>query len=132
MLLNHFHDRLQYLQPTVWALVDSAGSVEQLRRIDWLSECHRAMEDGIPFPQAWRGALTRDCGALGEEEAALLAALADTLGATDLQSQLTALAYTRSQLEGRLALAREYREKHRRLYNALGALSGAAVMIILL
>lgn len=132
VLLDHFHDRLRYLQPTMNRLVESACSLGQLAEAGYLTGCRDAMRRGEPFPRSWREGLKRWPGALGKEETELMEALADTLGVTDLDRQLTALCYTRERLEHRLETARLEREKHHKLYGALGVLAGLAIAIILI
>lgn len=131
-LLHDLHDRLYHLRPTMGELIEAAAKRETFAGLDYLAECRDRMRRGEPFPAAWKNALAQRPGALPDEEAALLAALADVLGATDLDSQLTALDCTREQLEHRLMLAREQRQKNHKLYGTLGVLAGVAVAIILI
>ena len=131
-LLGHFHDRLRYLSPTMTGLIESACAAEGTGNIPYLTGCRERMGRGLPFPDSWKAAVAAHPGALGREETGLLAALGDVLGATDLESQLAAVAYTRQQLELRLDIARQYRDRHHKLYGTLGVLTGIAIVIILI
>lgn len=131
VLIGHLHDRLRYLQPPLTELLESALALEQLREAAYLAPCLDSMGRGVPFPTSWRTAVESHCGALGREEAELLAALGDILGSTDLDSQLASLTYTRQSLEHRLELARQFSQKHQKLYGTLGVLAGIAIVIIM-
>lgn len=130
LLLRYLHDRLQYLQPTMGSLLESACA--QFSDIGWLRECRDNMRKGTPFPTAWREALTQRPGSLGQEEQELLLPLGGVLGTTDLENQLSTLAYTCQQMEHQLALAQKEKEKHQKLYRTLGVLAGIAIAILLI
>lgn len=130
-LLAHIHDRMRFLSPTVGGLVESACGVGKLRGVAYLTVCREQMGRGVPFPTAWREAVWQYPGSLGAEEAALMASLSEVLGSSDLESQLNAVAYTRSRMEELLEQSREYRRKHQKLYGSLGILTGLAIVILL-
>lgn len=131
-LVAHFSDRLRYLQPTLAALLNSACGQSMLQPCSYLAPCREALRQGEAFPSAWQKAVRQCPGALGVEQAAVLETLGDVLGATDLDSQLTALAWVREQLEHHLLSARQDREKYHKMYSTLGVLCGIAIAIILL
>ncbi len=130
-LLGMLYDRLKYLQPTTSALIEAAAGMEQFSRTEFLIHCRDEMRRGIPFPEAWRSGIEEHAKLLGKEHAQALLPLGGTLGSTDLESQLTAIDYTRQLLNNRLEIARDYRDKHAKLYRSLGALCGVAIAIIL-
>lgn len=105
--------------------------MSQLADQTYLTDCRDRMRRGEDFPSSWRGAVENCANVFGKEETRLLSALGDVLGATDLDSQLTALSYTKEQLEHRLGLARQDKQKHGKLYSTLGVLIGLAIVIIL-
>lgn len=94
--------------------------------------CRERMLRGDSFPVAWRTAVAQSPGALKGEEVRILASLADVLGTTDLDSQLSALDYTGEQLRRCHAAAGQKRDKCQKLYGTLGVLAGLAVAIILI
>ncbi len=69
--------------------------------------------------------------ALGEDTARAVSGLGGVLGASDLESQLSAIEYGISVLESRLEEARERAGARMKLYSTLGMLAGlgAAVLV---
>lgn len=132
VLTGWLADRLRYLQPSMSSLIESAGSSPELGKLPYIAACRAQMRRGESFPVAWRSAVEKHPGALKSEEIRLLSSLADVLGATDLESQLTALDYTREQLRRCYAQACSDRDKHQKLYGTLGVLAGIGIAIILI
>lgn len=131
-LLQDLHDRLLHLRPTMGELIEAAARREAFAGLGYLTACRDRMRRGEPFPTAWKKSIQQFPGALPTEETAMLSMLSDVLGATDLDSQLTALDCTREQLAHRLLLAREQQQKNHKLYGILGVFTGIAVAIILI
>ena len=79
-----------------------------------------------PFPEALRGALLQDAPrlALHTGDVELLEGLADSLGASDVSTQLAYLAL--------LETAKEAQRSKGRMYRTLGVLCGIVVDIIIL
>lgn len=128
-LTAHLADQLRYLQPTTAELLRSASGRVPAQ---YLEPCRALLREGKPFPQAWRTALRQSPGALKKADVELLLPLGETLGSTAMESQLSALEYTREKLEHTLLLARRDREKYHRLYGTLGALAGVMAAILIL
>ncbi|WP_418703926.1 stage III sporulation protein AB, partial [Anaerotruncus massiliensis (ex Liu et al. 2021)] len=80
-------------------------------------------------PQAWREAVEKQGGSLTREDAAIVEALADTLGQCDLDGQLSSLSHAKALLAMQLAAARERCESHGKLYRTMGLLAGAFVVV---
>ncbi|MGI5963615.1 MAG: stage III sporulation protein AB [Lawsonibacter sp.] len=88
---------------------------------------HLAEED---FSSAWRR-LVVEIQSLGEEGAACLASLGDTLGRCSSLEQRQAVDVVRCRLQDLERQAREERRRQGKVYQALG-LSGGAFLILLL
>lgn len=131
-LMNYLIDRLRYLQPTVAGLVASASEAPGLEGAPYVRECRRRMEQGAGFPESWRRSVSSHEGTLGKEGTAILESLSEILGASDLESQLTALDYARERLRRCLEQARTRKEQRQKLYCALGVLVGAGAAVILI
>lgn len=131
-LLAFLQDRLVYLRPTMGELIDSACAQPNLQELEFLRTCQQAMQQGTPFPQAWKSSIACWRSALTKEDRVLLLSLAEVLGACDLDSQLSSIAFTREQIEHRLVCARQEREKYQKLYGTLGVLAGFAVAVVLI
>lgn len=87
-----------------------------------------------PFPEALRAALAQDAPhlALHAGDLELLEGLADSLGASDVSTQLAYLALLETRLQERLEAAKEAQRSKGRMYRTLGVLCGIVVDIIIL
>ena len=97
--------------------------------VPFLPACAALCRKGTPFPQAWREAVAKQGGSLTREDAAIVEALADTLGQCDLDGQLSSLSHAKALLAMQLAAARERCESHGKLYRTMGLLAGAFVVV---
>lgn len=130
-LLLFFHDQLRYFQLPVDELLEASARLEQFRSMAYLTDCLEAIAQGGSFSASWADALQSQQMTLGGRETEILASLGEVLGATDLDSQLSTLAYTREQLNLCLHSAREKCAKLQKMYGALGVLTGIAIVIVL-
>lgn len=131
-LLGYLSDRLKYLAPSVLSLLEGACASRQFEALAFPRRCRELTGEGLPFPIAWRKAVEENRSRLGDEEAGILAGLADVLGCADLESQLASIRYTRELLMIRLEHAREREKTYSKLYRTLGVLSGLAVAVLIL
>ena len=102
---------------------------ESAQEAPFLPACAALCRKGTPFPQAWREAVEKQGGSLTREDAAIVEALADTLGQCDLDGQLSSLSHPKALLAMQLAAARERCESHGKLYRTMGLLAGAFVVV---
>lgn len=130
-LYRFLHDRLKYLQPSVSSLISQAAANGEFAQLAFLGVCRDEMQAGNTFPESWRIAVEKEKNNLGANAAAIVATLAEVLGAADLESQLAALQYGVSLLESRLEEARSYAAKHKKLYQTLGILAGLGLAVII-
>ena len=130
-LMGFFAERLRFLRPSTASLIESASEMDQFSRLNFLTYCSGEMRRGVAFPVAWRLALAKNPGSIGAQ-IELIEPLADTLGSTGLDNQLSSLSFTRTLLEERLSAARDHRDKSSKMYRSMGILCGIALAIILL
>lgn len=107
----------------------AGGARESAQEAPFLPACAALCRKGTPFPQAWREAVEKQGGSLTREDAAIVEALADTLGQCDLDGQLSSLSHAKALLAMQLAAARERCESHGKLYRTMGLLAGAFVVV---
>ena len=131
-MLDAFEGELSYsLSPPD----EIAGRLEQrdsLSDAAYLPLCSSLCRQGVPFPEAWKQAVTHQPGSLSGEDAGILAELSDTLGQFDLETQLSQIRNIRSRLQLQLDGARVRCQGYARLYRTMGLLSGAFLVIILI
>ena len=131
-LLGQMSDRLRYLQPDMYSLIESMGRSERFSGLLFPGRCLGLMDKGLSFPESWRLALEEAPGALENEESEMLSGLSEVLGCTDLDTQLAQLAFAGDRLLARLEAARDRERKYAKLYRSLGALGGLALVIMLI
>jgi stage III sporulation protein AB len=130
-LLGQVSDRLRYLQPSVYSLLEFLCGNQQYEKLGYPLRCRALIREGRSFPESWRQAVRESAKSLGDEESEILAALADVLGCADLESQLAAIAYTRELLQEKLEQARTKEKTYGKLYRTLGVLAGLAIVIVI-
>ena len=91
--------------------------------------CFRLAE-GIPFPEAWQEALSKDT-AVPREAVQHLLPLGEELGASDLEGQLETLAQYARQLEPYAKEAESRCCRLQRLYLSMGILGGLMAAVLL-
>lgn len=119
------------MRPSVAMLVGQAAASPEFDGLLFLAECNRRMCAGESFAESWRNTVQESAASMGKAAAETVCSLADVLGASDLESQLSALDYGIATLETRLADAREYSVKHKKLYSTLGVLAGLGIAVFL-
>lgn len=128
---GYMHDRLKYLQPSVNSLIEQAANTREFEDLKFLPYCREKMREGKDFPESWRSSVYSVDIVLSEDITKIILNISNILGTADLDSQLAAITYDRSRLEQRLTEARDYADKHRKLYQTLGVLSGLWLVILI-
>lgn len=131
-LLGEMALRLRHLAPTMEGMIVFFAQRERYEKLLFPQKCQKEMAEGSAFPVAWQTALQGCEALLGREETALVAALGDVLGQTDLDSQLQALEGTRELLDQRIEGARQISQRRSSLYRTMGVLGGAALFILMI
>lgn len=127
MLLEEMTSMLRYQAPTVRELLDALCGQARYAQLGFL---HTAQATAQPFGAAWQAGLAAD-RQLTPAERELLQGLGSTLGSTDLEGQLAAIALYRVRLDEQLAGAQAVYARKGRLYRSLGVLGGAMVAVLL-
>lgn len=127
---GYLHDRLKYLQPSVSSLIEQAAGSREFEELEFISRCHEKMINGKDFAESWESAV--NCNTIYSYNVTqIIINIANTLGTSDLESQLEAIEYDKSRLEQRLIEVRDYAEKHKKLYQTLGVVSGLGLSIFI-
>ena len=129
-MLDEMLHRLRHLQPTMQGLIYSLSLQERFRELVFLEDCRERMRGGRDFPESWKEAVRAQSWAFGRDEAEIAASLGDVLGRADMESQLGALRLASRLLEERANGARARAGQLSGLYRTMGALCGAALIIL--
>ncbi len=126
-MLNAITVHLRYTLPTVRELMQTLADDPDYTALPFL---RKAVADPSDFPAAWNTAVSQSHD-LSREEASLLYRLGHTLGSTDLEGQLSALALYDQQLSAMLQQAAVQADSHGSLYRTMGILTGLFLVILL-
>ncbi|RGX56558.1 MULTISPECIES: stage III sporulation protein AB [Anaerotruncus] len=128
--LAAFESELSYSLAPPDEVVGRLESRESLSAAAFLPACASLCRRGIPFPKAWKQAITVTRANLAPDDLSILTGLADTLGQCDLQSQLAQLAHAKALLQMQLTSAQGRCGSYAKLYRTMGVLAGAFVVIV--
>lgn len=126
-MLNAITIHLRYTLPTVQELLKLLSEDPDYTALPFL---YQAAADPSDFPAAWQTAISESHG-LSHEEVTLLHRLGHTLGTTDLEGQLSALALCDQQLAALQQKAAAHADSHGTLYRTMGVLTGLFLVILL-
>ncbi len=134
LMLSVIHTRLRYDCLPVSDLLRVLCGTEKLKSLEFIRECLAGVEDGVPFPIAWKNAVEEDamlCSLIDGCKANLIN-LGEDIGATDVDGQLNCCEYYKQIFEKELTDREENSKKYSKLYPSLGIMLGiaAAIMII--
>ncbi len=132
-MVGYIAGELRYNLTPVERIFEDLAACERYRPFGFLQAARDRMRTK-PFPEALRGALLQDAPrlALHTGDVELLEGLADSLGASDVSTQLAYLALLETRLQERLEAAKEAQRSKGRMYRTLGVLCGIVVDIIIL
>lgn len=129
-VLGALESELSYRMTPLDEAVERLETLDSLATAAYLPACASLCRQGIPFPRAWRRAVTEQHGELLPDDVSILAGLSDTLGQCDLAGQLAHVEQAKAQLFVCLEDARARFSSHGKLYRTMGLLSGAFIVIV--
>ncbi len=129
--LNSLAAELQYTLAPMQSIFRRLQEQPQLARLDFIPATAKGCGNGQSFCLSFSQALEASA-VLPRQDKPLLAPLAQALGATGLEGQLSAIALAQALTGTALEKARSRRQSHSRLYATTGILCGVAVAIVFL
>lgn len=96
----------------------------------WLQSCAASLDQGVPFPEAWKQAASS--AAVARQDRMLLIEFGEGLGTSDIEGQTAHCALCAEKLDVLLTQACEDRAKKSRLYVTLGVSAGAVLGLLLM
>ena len=129
--LDSLGEELRYTRAPIGRVAASLAAREDYARLPLAREWDRGCREGKPSWEAFqRGVEARD-SFLTAADRQTLAPLAQVLGCTDLEGQLSAIGLVSTLLERRLEEAARQKEGRARMEVSLGILAGAAAAVLL-
>lgn len=134
ILIDKLKTSLHYQNLPTGELIRTLSEQQACAELPFLKECRTGLEQTSHFPSVWRKSVEGTKGKLSllPEDIDILLSLADIVGASDVEGQLTALDMVETLLKKQREDALMAREKKGKLYRSLGALAGASMAIFLL
>lgn len=134
MIITFMQSRLHYECLPLAALLCALEENGKTVNLKFISLCREKTENGNSFSSAWRESIESDnelCR-LMRSSVSYLIRLGEDLGTTDLEGQLSCLAYYESIFRNELNDREELNKKYSKLYPVLGTMLGiwAAILII--
>ncbi|MBQ8725133.1 MAG: stage III sporulation protein AB [Oscillospiraceae bacterium] len=115
---------------TLSALISGLAHSESCAALPFLAETEKQLEEGVPFPEAWKGSVSKAAGITSEMKELLLS-LGECLGTSDLAGQLMNLERAGQQLDVIYEKALEQHRTKGKLYRCLGVLGGMSAALLL-
>lgn len=131
-LLDDFAISIRFQSQPLLELFSVSVGNPRYGKLSFLPEVAKGLENGRPFPEVWREALSAWKSPLTDSDRIPFLALAESLGASDQQGQESVLATTRRHIAGQAEEAREIYRNKGKLYRSLGVLGGIFLAILLL
>lgn len=131
LLIRQIELQLSFSQAPPAEIVLSLSGHPELTALRYLSDCAEKLRSGVPFPVAWREAVSQASGssALNGEDIELLISFGSGLGTTDLSGQKKLCAMHAQLLEERLNAARRQYQSKGKLGTVLGTSAGAVAVL---
>lgn len=130
-MIRQIEIQVGFSQCPVAEIILALAGNQEFAALKYLEACAGRLRSGIPFPQAWREAVTQEAGrsALNREDLELLLSFGRGLGTTDLSGQEKLCSMHEQMLEEQLNAARRQYQSRGKLGTVLGAAAGAVAVI---
>ncbi len=132
MLIKQIKIEIEFLHLPVFEMVEKISSSDSFDFLDYLDNCRRLILSGMDFPLAWEKAIKETNLKYTKTEKDKLLLLGESLGASDIQSQLSILNVYESFFCDCVTQARAKEKKYANLYITLGVLFGSMMFIIII
>ena len=134
VFIDKLKTSLHYQNLPTRELIHSLSGQAACKELLFLRYCSEALDQNNHFPSVWRKSVERCRGKMNllPEDLELMASLADIVGASDTEGQLSALEMIETLLQKQRNEAISAQQKKGKLYRSLGALAGASMVVLLL
>ena len=128
-LVNWFKTEIRYTQAEIYDIVRDLLSNNNFKSLSFLNDVKDNMNN-MPFPTAWKTAITDWNSSILKEDEELLSSMANILGASDSTGQISALDHIEKRFEASYEAAKNLCQTKGKMYKSLGILIGLAVLVI--
>lgn len=133
LMLERIRVYLEYEKTPTRQLLQRLYTSDSFKQLVFLEACHKSLEDGISFKQAWTNSLERAKSslALEKEDFDILLQLGDIIGAHDAKAQADEILLLRQLVKGQIKASNDKFITTGKLYRSLGVLGGIMAAIII-
>lgn len=129
--LDSLGEELRYTHAPIGRVAASLAGREDYRSLPLAREWDRGCREGLPSWEAFQQGVDARDSLLTPADRQTLAPLAQVLGCTDLEGQLSAISLVSTLMERRLEEASRQKDSRARMEVSLGVLAGAAAAVLL-
>ncbi len=133
-MLDYFSSQISYTRMPVAEIIASLADSERFDSLRFLKQVRDDLRAGVPFPEAWRTAVTQGKNAilLGDEDMNRLFALGEYIGTTDSEEQGKTIALYQKMFTQSHEKARSESTAHAKMYTTLGVLAGIGLAVLII
>ena len=125
-------NRLSFTLASPEILIAEMAYESQFKRCDYLSLASEEISKGSEFIDGWKNSVSKSNSCLSHDDRAILAQVGDILGCSDIDTQLGNLNLLIQRLKFAADGARERSASDCKLAKTLGALTGFAVVVMII
>ena len=106
---------------------------EELRNLEFLTQCDSLISDGLSFREAWLNSLSvrKNTRYMNSNDVALLRLFCENFGVSDVKGEVSNCRFCNSLLKEHIADARAKKEKYSNILSGLGIFTGFALIVVL-
>lgn len=131
-LIEEIKTSLRFSCPRVDVMIENLAEKGSYSKLLFLISCRERLISGEEFPTAWRESLEdrKNILNLGKDDVSYLISFGETLGTTDIESQVSSCDMYKSLIDENLNSANEKCKKYAKMFTPIGALVGFSAAII--
>lgn len=130
LMFTMTENEISYLCRPTAELIEKLSEKEELKELDFLSECLSLYKDCGDIERAWIASIS-ESRCVDLSDSGILFSFGENLGKSDEEGQRSNCRYHAELAKEKLNLAREKRDKYSSLSCGLGAMTGIGLFIIL-
>lgn len=130
LMFTMTENEISYLSRPTAELIEKLSEKEELKELDFLSECLSLYKDCGDIERAWIASVS-ESRCVDLSDSGILFSFGENLGKSDEEGQRSNCRYHAELAKEKLRLAREKRDKYSSLSCGLGAMTGIGLFIIL-
>ena len=130
LMFTMTENEISYLCRPTAELIEKLSEKEELKELDFLSECLSIYKDCGDIERAWIASIS-ESRCVDLSDSGILFSFGENLGKSDEEGQRSNCRYHAELAKEKLNLAREKRDKYSSLSCGLGAMTGIGLFIIL-